>query len=326
MKISEIAPAPPQVWDFIWDQCRYATFFHSREWAEIWHKYTKGELSPAAQLITFNDGREALLPLCVEKTCRNFVSTFHSSPAGTFGGWLSLDNLSSSHVQTLVRYLSGLSGVLWRLNPHDPNSKVIRVPFSQPDETFVIALDGPNTDLLRTWSRGARDAVGQAKRAGVTIRRGSGLADWKAYFEIYSDSLRRWGQRATSKYTLELFKLLGSSDSGHIHLWLAEHEGEVVAGAVNFTSGQLVVGWNLAALETRFKVRPVNLLLFESIEAYAKSGFALFDLGTSGGHENIKAFKKRFGATQLPAPFLAHHSQITRAVLAAQRIKSKLVG
>lgn len=324
MQIREIRAAQPQEWDTIWSQCRYATFFHSREWAEIWRKYTAGRLRPDGRIVIFDDGREALLPFSVERKCRNMVSIFHSAPAGTFGGWVSRDDLSSSHTGALIRYLCGLSGLYWRLNPHDPNAANIQASFAETADTFVIKLDGSKDSLLRSWSRGARDAVNQAKRANVKIRRGADLADWRAYFEVYQDSLRRWGARASSRYTRELFELLGSSDSGNVHLWLAEHDDRIIAGAVNFTSRELVNGWHLAVLEATFKLRPVNLLLFQSISEYSEQGFRCFDLGTSGGHENISEFKRRLGSVPTPAPLFIHQSRPTRAILTAQRLKGKL--
>jgi CelD/BcsL family acetyltransferase involved in cellulose biosynthesis len=325
MQISEIRKAKSQEWDTIWSHCRYATFFQSREWANIWKAYTKGRVCPDGRLIVFNDGREALLPLSVERKYANLVSVFHSSPAGGFGGWISQDDLSSEHARALTDYLLKLPQLHWRLNPHDPNAASIESVFDQPSETFVVDLDGSRENLLRSWARTAREAVGQARRANVKVRRGSSASDWDAYFEVYQDSLRRWGDKATSNYTRELFDLLSASDSGLIHLWLAEHEGQVVAGAVNFASHDLIIGWHLSAVEAKFRVRPINLLLFESIGEYSEQGFRRFDLGTSGGHENISEFKRRLGSSPKRAPSLDHQSPLMRAVVRAQRLKSRLL-
>lgn len=325
MQIREARTVQPQEWDEIWDQCGYATFFHSREWAEIWSKYTEGRTRPDGRLLVFEDGRKALLPLSVERKYRNLVSTFHSSPAGGFGGWISCDDLSPEHAQALIDYLRKLPRLQWRLNPHDPNAVNIQSIFDEPAESFVIDLDGSRDNFLRSWARGARDAVNQARRSGVTIRRGSSASDWDAYFEVYQDSLRRWGDKATSRYTRELFDLLQASSSGHIHLWLAERDGQVIAGAVNLASRELVIGWHLSALEAAFKLRPVNLLLFKSIADYSEQGFRRFDLGTSGGHENISEFKRRLGSEPMPAPSLDHRSPLMRGVLQIQRLKARLI-
>ena len=63
IQIEQIRPALPEEWDAIWDDCSYATYFHSREWAEIWSCYTQGDLRPNPLLVLFSDGKEALLPL-----------------------------------------------------------------------------------------------------------------------------------------------------------------------------------------------------------------------------------------------------------------------
>jgi CelD/BcsL family acetyltransferase involved in cellulose biosynthesis len=324
IKVVNVRSAIDSEWDAIWRECRYATFFHSREWAEIWSKYTKGRTRPDGRLLVFDDGREAMLPLSIERKYGNLVSTFHSSPAGGFGGWISRDDLSPEHAKSLIKYLRKLPRLQWRLNPHDPNAANIQSIFDEPAESFVIDLGGSRDSLLRTWARGARDAVNQARRSGVTVRRGSSASDWDAYFEVYQDSLRRWGDKATSRYTRELFDLLEASSSGHVHLWLAEREGQVIAGAVNLASRELVIGWHLSALEAAFKLRPVNLLLFESIADYSEQGFRRFDLGTSGGHQNISDFKRRLGSEPIPAPSLDHRSPLMRGVLQIQRLKARL--
>ncbi len=324
MNIREVRQAQPQEWETIWSHCRYATFFQSREWADIWKAYTRGRVCPDGRLVVFDDGREALLPLSVERKYGALISEFQSSPAGGFGGWISRDDLSVEHARALTNYLLTLPRLHWRLNPHDPNAASIESFFDQPSETFVVELDGSRENLLRSWARTAREAVGQARRANVKVRRGSSASDWNAYFEVYQDSLRRWGDKATSNYTRELFDLLSASNSGLIHLWLAEHEEQVIAGAINFASHDLIIGWHLSAIEAKFKVRPINLLLFESMAEYSEQGFRRFDLGTSGGHENISEFKRRLGSVPKSAPALDHRSSFMRAVSRARRMKAKL--
>jgi hypothetical protein len=54
--------ATPDEWDTIYADCDYATYFHSREWAEIWQKYTQGDLQPDSKIISFSDGTSVLLP------------------------------------------------------------------------------------------------------------------------------------------------------------------------------------------------------------------------------------------------------------------------
>ena len=62
LTIEHIAPATAAEWDAVWTRCPYATYFHSREWAEVWSRYSRGKLAPAPLHVDFSDGERALLP------------------------------------------------------------------------------------------------------------------------------------------------------------------------------------------------------------------------------------------------------------------------
>ena len=68
-----------------------------REWAEIWRDYSGGRIRPAPRMIEFSDGTSALLPLSLETAYRGLGRAYLSSPAGTFGGWISKHTLTTTH-------------------------------------------------------------------------------------------------------------------------------------------------------------------------------------------------------------------------------------
>ena len=45
--IIEVRAATNQEWDDLWRESANSTYFHSREWAEIWSSYTNGRVQPA---------------------------------------------------------------------------------------------------------------------------------------------------------------------------------------------------------------------------------------------------------------------------------------
>ena len=68
VSIVSVRPASISEWDMIWHECEYSTYFHSREWAEIWSKYTKRKMFLTPFLVSFSDGKKALLPFsCLKK-------------------------------------------------------------------------------------------------------------------------------------------------------------------------------------------------------------------------------------------------------------------
>lgn len=319
LAISDFRPADPRLWDHAWQGCPYATYFHSREWAELWNDYTGGRVQPAPLEVTFTDGRVAVVALSRE---RGRVRTQHvSSYAGTYGGWVSADALTAEHRRELALFMvRELGDVAWRLNPFDSAEPPQGVGELAREETQALSLDGDCRAIAKRWTKGHRSAVGKARREGVTVSPAETRADWSDFAEIYADSVRRWGDRASSSYEPRLIELIRARDSRHVRLWLARYEGRSVAGALCLYAGAHVSYWLGGALDQFFPLRPVHLLMHEAIEHACESGHAWFDFNPSGGHEGVAAFKKGFGAAYLPAPMITRTSRLTRAGTTARRL------
>lgn len=308
ISIDKISKASPQEWDEIWSACEYATYFHSREWAEIWRTYTCGQIRPAASMIYFSDGKKALLPLSCQKTGRwpRRKYMYLSSPAGTFGGWLSNDNIEAGHARLLGSYLAEeLGSLTWRFNPYDKLAIEAGVTPTKEDETHAIELTAGFDAIFRGWTKGHRSASKKARTEGVEIRCANSPEDWDAYFVAYEDSLQRWGNKASSRYEKSLFDSMQSRHSPNISLWLAIYKDQVIAGSLCFYSKRHVVYWHGAALEEYFKLRPANLLIYEIVRGACEQNYLWFDFNPSGGHEGVKSFKKSFGAQPLACPVFA---------------------
>lgn len=308
LKILDVRHATDNEWDTIWKNCDYATYFHSREWAAIWQKYSKGKINPAAMLITFSDGALALLPISYRKTLKGFIKQYVSSPAGTFGGWLSLDKLSENHEKLLCAYMiDNHRNLLWRLNPYDPIIVSIFVDITEYDETQVLQLECGFSAIYEDWLK-ERDSVvrkaRKAQRVGVKIREAVSLQDWKDYYDVYEDSLKRWGEQASSSYGWSLFQYMYDFSSSNIRLWLATYQDRVISGALCFYSKKHVTYWHGAARSNYFNVRPVNLLMYEIIRHACEHGYQWFDFNPSGGHEGVKNFKSSFGAKKFACPII----------------------
>ena len=128
LRVVDLRPATSEEWDHIWKRCDYATYFHSREWAELWQKYTQGKMKPNAKFIVFSDGKSALLPFSTQRIIKGFAKKTISSPAGTYGGWLSLDKLLESHSRLLYEYITThYKGLMWRLNPYNVNEASLNI-------------------------------------------------------------------------------------------------------------------------------------------------------------------------------------------------------
>jgi hypothetical protein len=290
--------------------CGAATYFHSREWVEAWSVYTGGRVEPSARHIVFSDGVCVVLPIAIERFLGGLSSCAWMSLAGTYGGWLSTDTLTPHHAGLIYDWVARSFGsTFWRLNPFDPSSTCLADKVVEPGETQAIWLaDG--LDAANSKSRtDHRWAVRKALREGVTARRAAGLDDWRAYYAVYEDSLRRWGDAATSRYGWPLFEALYDLASPHVSLWLAEKEGQIISGALCFYAARIGVEWHAASLERSLPVKPADFLKQAAMEEGCSRSIDWYDLGPSGGHEGVRAFKAKLGPTSLQAPVVCLPSQ-----------------
>jgi len=300
LKIDTVWVTEPGRWDDAWTACRWATYYHSREWAELWCRYTEDWYHPSPAVATFSDGRQALLPLSSEKReseSRGYVS----SPPDTYGGWIAAEPLARSHAELLTEFLTTKLGKLdWQLNPFDPLVADLGIQADEPDETHILDLSIGFDSIYGHFSSACRRAERKARRSGVSVRLARTKADWQEYYRAYEDSYRRWGSQALSKYEWHLFELMYELRSDDLRLWLAMNdEGRIIAGAVMGYASNHAAYWHGAALEEYLPLRPTNLLFTEIIKDASRRGLKWFDFNSSAGLDGVRRFKESFGAKPL---------------------------
>jgi hypothetical protein len=297
LKIERVRPALAQEWDSAWAECAYATYFHSRDWAELWRDYTKGLYIPAPLIVEFSDGKAALLPLSCEAS-EGSVRGFVSSPPDVYGGWIAVNPIGREHAALLREFLTTQLGKLdWQINPFDDLLSAVPPKTQERVETHAINLKNGFETNYREWSSACRRAERKAQRSGVAVRLAQTEDDWHDYFLAYEDSCRRWGDRALSKYEWRLFELMHGIGSKHLRLWLATAEGgRIVGGALIGYAKRHAVYWHGAVLEDSLALRPMNLLFYEVIADACRQGYEWFDFNSSAGLDGVRRFKEGFGA------------------------------
>ncbi|MBN2396499.1 MAG: GNAT family N-acetyltransferase [Candidatus Atribacteria bacterium] len=325
ISINKIQSASPEEWDRFWLQCDYSTYFHSKEWAEIWKTYTFNRIQPDPQIIFFSDGKKALLPFSYTKQYHGILKNYISSPGGTFGGWISGDILSKDHIRILLNYIKRKhKNIIWRINPYNDTVGYIDFKISKNDETYVLSLSNDFESIFKNWTKGHKSAAKKAKREGVIVTTAATLEHWKSYYHVYEDSLRRWGEKVSSKYTWDIFEKMYQLNSRYIKLWIAEYNKEIISGALCFYAKKHVVYWHGASLEKYFYLRSVNLILYEAIKDACDKRYRWFDFNPSGGHEGVKSFKKSFGGQPLQSDVIINISWINSLLPQLKRCIKKV--
>lgn len=300
--VSKIRTATKREWDRIWYECDYATFFHSREWAEIWQDYTTGDFQPFPFMLKFSDGTRALLPLTLQES----EQIYFSSPAGTYGGLISLDTIDSRHLAAAAECSPKAIGrVFIRTNPFAGTvDKGLAALQFHDDETHVLYLNDSFEIIYNNWSNNHKTATKRARRDGIIVKVASSLDSWQEYYAMYESSLDRWGNKVTSRYNWALFESIFNRKSSNIKLWIAFYREKAIAGSLCFYSKKHVVYWHGSAYSEYFNLKPVQLIFYEAISEAVTNGFNWFDFNPSGGHEGVKSFKKGFGAAALSCPWI----------------------
>jgi CelD/BcsL family acetyltransferase involved in cellulose biosynthesis len=321
-EIEEIRPAQSEEWDAIWRDCSYATYFHSREWAEIWSRYKQGELRPNPLLVRFTDGQEALLPLSSAVWSGGAGKTFVSSADGNYGGWIAVDPIGKEHAILMKEFLTTeLGHLFWYINPFDDlvvaSGVAADVRYTIHDETYAIDLEPGFDAVYSDWSSSCRRAERKARRSGVLVKVADSEDEWREYYRAYEDSLRRWGDKALGPLTdWALFQKMFDTHSEHIKLWLAmTKDGDVAAGALMLYAQRHIMYSRGAAFEEHFPLRPVNLLFYEIIKDGCDRRSRWLDLGISAGLEGVRRFKESFGARPLDCAYVDIEPETWEVVL-----------
>lgn len=329
LAIERIRDASRSEWQECWLGCESATYFQSPEWAELWSAYRAGGVRPSAKLIEFSDGARAVMPLSFETKHGGLLNRFVSSPEGTYGGWLASSPLTLEHAMLLVDWLTRRqhSSLVWRLNPYD--RLVFEAGISlgvrcKSDETHAIRLSKSPDEILKSFKPPYRSQIRKAAASGrFEIAPATSLEDWRAYFGVYQDSLRRWGDTAEDGYEWRLFEAMYRLGSPNIVLWLARYDGQVVSGDICVYSKAHAAYWHGSTLADHLRTGAAKLLKFEVIKAAHAAGHAWYDFNPSAGLEGVKFFKEGFNAEVLPAPIVyvdTTFKRVVRAVAAAAHL------
>ena len=325
LSIERVSAASDVDWDMAWEACDHAAYSQSRAWANLWIDQSKGFLKSTTLKAEFTDGQTAILPLATVSQYKGLTKIHVTPPGGGYGGWLSFSPLTDPHKDLLLRTIFRLGNVRWLINPADEFSINNTAHLGSPNETHVLILKPGIEEIFKSWTKGHKSATQQARKSGVHIFEASSENDWKSYFSVYQDSLRRWGHKASSNYPWSVFEKLYSYRDKSIKLWLAKHEDEVIAGAICLYSKCQISYWHGAVLESSMPLRPVNLLMYSILQDACVSGFQWFDFGLSGGHEGVSSFKKSFGAQAVPCRNIEIQTKWNAVLKSLANVKERML-
>ncbi|MDH3198118.1 MAG: GNAT family N-acetyltransferase [Candidatus Krumholzibacteria bacterium] len=169
---------------------------------------------------------------------------------------------------------------------------------------YATPLSADPEVVRRTFSKTAvRQTINKAIKLGVTVRRGEGAADLRAFHDLYARNRRRHGipPQPLSLFTSLLAHLRGSPEAA---LYLAEHGGRPLAGLIVVRFAGVTYAKYEGVDEERRDLLPVYPLLWQAIADACVAGDQAFDFGrTATDNPGLMAFKSRWGTESIEMPY-----------------------
>jgi hypothetical protein len=308
IKIINVRNATSDEWDIFWNSCQTATYYHSREWAEVWQEYTNNRISPVPKMITFSDDVTVLLPFSKQKYYRGLINRYSLTgpPALAlpyYGSWITNDKLTDDHVRVLSDYLlNTYRNLAWRLNPYDSTSEKITIASKYSKRrslvTYTIDLSQGEEKIYSNFKKSCRNQIKQSLKNNLTITEGTDISHWRKYYDIYCDTIRRWGAKTIYKLDWRIFEILFNKNNPAIKLWIVWYEGKAIAGDICFYSHGKIISWHIASLTDYHRLRPVHYFKYMITRDGIRNKYDWFDFDTAGKNEGLRKFKESFGTEE----------------------------
>lgn len=156
----------------------------------------------------------------------------------------------------------------------------------------------PETQAFRDLKPETRTALRKAGRCGVTIEKATDREACVEYYRLHCLTRRKHG---VPPQPFRFFDRVRHHviAAGNGDVFLARHQGKVVAAAVFFRWGRQVIYKYGASDHMRQQLRANNLLFWEAINHYRARGFEELHLGRTNSDETgLRRFKNGWGSVE----------------------------
>jgi lipid II:glycine glycyltransferase (peptidoglycan interpeptide bridge formation enzyme) len=172
------------------------------------------------------------------------------------------------------RLAGGLARLGWRAPSEDPGFGA-----GQPQYVFQVPLAGRDEDeLLKGFNQLWRRNIKKADKLGVTVRQGD-ESDLPAFHALYLETAQRdhFTGRPLS-YFQRMWEAMRAEDPDRIRLYLAEHEGDLVAATTMVRVGTHAWYSYGASSTAKRDVRGSNAVQWAMLRDAKAAGATVYDL------------------------------------------------
>lgn len=174
-----------------------------------------------------------------------------------------------------ARVTASLARLGWR----PPRGEEAGFGTGQPRYVFQLPLDGRREeDLLAGFNQQWRRNVKKAEKSGVVVQRG-GAAELAAFHGLYVETAHRDGfSPRPLPYFTAMWQAMTAEDPDRIRLYLARHEGDLVAAATMVRVGAHAWYSYGASSAAKRDVRGSNAVQWQMMRDALAAGAGVYDL------------------------------------------------
>lgn len=280
MKIVRYTYIYKSQWDDLVNVSKNGTFLHLRDYMD-YHSDRFDDFS----LMCVDDKNKLIAVLPANRS----GSTLYSHQGLTYGGWLTtIKGVTATTMLEIWALMNsflkenGIERVIYKAVPHIyhryPAEEDLYALFRNGGQILstLISTTLPLDDTRLRFNENARRGMKNAKSNGVEVKQ---LCDFERFWSVLEHMLRE--QYNTSPvHSLDEIKLLHSRFPGNIKLYVATHNGEVVAGTVMFFTHTVAHAQYIAASPSGKALKALPLV-FDYIINNECGYCRYFDFGTS---------------------------------------------
>jgi CelD/BcsL family acetyltransferase involved in cellulose biosynthesis len=294
-----------------------ANFFQTPLWAQVLVDAFP-DFRVETRLYEQPDGSRVLVPLMRRPKLRGALATLESMPFGTYGAFLGERAQTREEVRAILADMR---------RSRTPVARLMITPnpltrFAIPEDSFhcqnfvhFLRLEEGYDQIWRSrFSRGLRYSVRKSLRRGVKVEMERGEKIYNDFCHLYRETARPWERKPP--FDEPFFACLARLEERHVQLWVARHEGKMIAGCVIFTYGEHQIPY-VGGFDRDYRgYDPNNLMYAEAMKWGARTGFRYFNFLSSAGIKGVEHFKSSFGTQRLFFNFYLYENPLVRLLRA----------
>jgi FemAB-related protein (PEP-CTERM system-associated) len=284
-------------WDVYVRNAAQATFFHLSGWKSVLERAFGHR---AHFLYAEQDGAiVGILPLAQVKSTL-FGNSLSSLPFCVYGGIVAETAEAAGALRSeACRLAESLKVDALELRNNRPSEA--GWPVKELYYTFRKAIEADDEANLMAIPNRQRAMIRKGIKEGLQSEWDTGT---DRLYRVYAESVRNLGTPVFSAKYLRILREIFSDDCSVL---MITHEGEDVAGVMNFYFKDEVLPYYGGSTAVARTIKGVNHFMYwELMRRSREQGYRLFDFGRSKAGTGPYSFKKNFGFEPQPLPYEYH--------------------